>query len=175
MESELKQRVKALICANASKYTTPQEFFDHHIHFFRPISPVPYDIGTKHSRLDLVIEDVEAINRCIDQIPLIKWTQSELREKSTQVILNLLKAKYPDFDLQKDVTGMKKVSAGVNYYLRWAVTGGRPGPGITFTMELLGRDVTMQRLEEARDRFKLVQGQEKSLDEDSHATNGTVR
>ena len=43
----------------------------------------------------------------------------------------------------------KEINKAVNRYLRWAVAGGSPGPGIAETMVLLGRDVTLQRLREA--------------------------
>lgn len=48
------------------------------------------------------------------------------------------------------VTPLKKeVNKAVNQYLRWAVAGGNSGPDIAETMLLLGRDVTLQRLEDA--------------------------
>ena len=43
----------------------------------------------------------------------------------------------------------KEVNKAVNQYLRWAVAGGSSGPGIAETMVLLGRAVTLQRLEDA--------------------------
>ncbi|KAI9368085.1 hypothetical protein BJX61DRAFT_246681 [Aspergillus egyptiacus] len=36
-------------------------------------------------------------------------------------------------------------------YLRWALSGGAPGPSIPDTMAILGRDETIRRLEEARE------------------------
>lgn len=40
----------------------------------------------------------------------------------------------------------KDVKSNAFYYLRWALTGGHSGPLIDLTMQLLGRDVVLQRL-----------------------------
>lgn len=124
--------------------------------------------------MDLAIDDVESIHHHFDQVPLAKWTQAELRDESTNIIVYLTKMKYPGLDLNQDPTAMKKISGAVNHYLRWAVTGGLPGLGIALTMELLGREVTMQRLEEAKVQFIAAQSQEKSLEEGSQVMSGIV-
>ena len=117
---------------------------------------------------------MEAVHHHFDQIPLTKWTQSELRDESSNIIVDLTKLKYPGLDLNQDPTRMKKLSGAVNHYIRWALTGGLPGPAIPFTMDLLGREVTMQRLEEAKVRFKTAQSKGESPDEDSHNMSGTI-
>jgi hypothetical protein len=37
----------------------------------------------------------------------------------------------------------------LHHYLRWALVGGAPGPSSAATMELLDRDVCVQRIQEA--------------------------
>ena len=34
-------------------------------------------------------------------------------------------------------------------FMRWALVGGRPGPTIVVTMVLLGRDISLRRIEDA--------------------------
>lgn len=54
-----------------------------------------------------------------------------------------------------NVSQKKDANRAVNQYLRWAVAGGGSGPGIAETMVLLGRDVTLQRLEHAASQASL--------------------
>lgn len=48
----------------------------------------------------------------------------------------------------------KSIGNSIGRYLRWALTGGQPGPGIRIIMIVLGRDVTLQRLREANAEFE---------------------
>lgn len=43
----------------------------------------------------------------------------------------------------------KASRSSVQHFLRWALTGGRPGPTLMLTMSILGRDVSLKRIEDA--------------------------
>lgn len=44
----------------------------------------------------------------------------------------------------------KRFKKELYHYLRWALSGGAPGPGIPETMAILGRQESVKRLEEGR-------------------------
>lgn len=48
----------------------------------------------------------------------------------------------------------KASRASVQHFLRWALTGGRPGPTLVLTMSILGRDVSLKRIEDAATALK---------------------
>lgn len=44
----------------------------------------------------------------------------------------------------------KRFKKELYHYLRWALSGGNPGPGIPETMAILGRAESIRRLDEGR-------------------------
>lgn len=82
--------------------------------------------------------------------------------------------KFPAADWDGDLAELKKVGKAVNLYLRWALTGGRSGPGTPVTMELLGRDVTLQRLEEAKFELNNPEGEESLVGEVAQPTESRI-
>lgn len=52
-------------------------------------------------------------------------------------------------DSDQSVDLAKASRASVQHFLRWALTGGRPGPTLMLTMTILGRDVSLKRIEDA--------------------------
>ena len=43
-------------------------------------------------------------------------------------------------------------------FLRWALTGGRPGPGLVFTISTLGKEVSLQRIKDAAVSLDMLLG-----------------
>ena len=39
--------------------------------------------------------------------------------------------------------------SSLQHFLRWALSGGRPGPRLISTMAILGREVSLRRIEDA--------------------------
>ncbi|KAK2807982.1 hypothetical protein FQN50_005064 [Emmonsiellopsis sp. PD_5] len=52
----------------------------------------------------------------------------------------------------------KRLRADLYHYLRWALSGGKPGINIPATMAILGRDECVRRLEEARELTRDEEG-----------------
>lgn len=157
MAGELKHRVKILLRTGAAKYTTPQAFFDQHIYFFRPVSRPPLD----SKMLALISDHLGVVNLHIGQVSTEKWTE--------QVIRDVIERLCHDFSATGSA-GLSEARGAVTLYLRWATIGGNPGPGIGLTMEILGRKVTVQRLEEAIIEHNTLKGQEKILDEGAQSS-----
>lgn len=80
-----------------------------------------------------------------------KWSEANLKDAFSQMA-STLKAKWDhDGDLAHDLdpAPVKTRMTMVQHFLRWALFGGRPGPALMATMDLLGRDVSLQRIEDA--------------------------
>lgn len=161
MAGELKHRVIILLRSGAAKYTTPQAFFDQHIYFFRPVSRPPLDSKIDPLVLALICDHLDAVNLHISQVSTERWTE--------QVIRDVIEKLCHDFSTS-GLAGLSEARGAVNLYLRWATIGGNPGPGIGLTMEILGREVTVQRLEEAVIEHNTLKGQENILDEGTQSS-----
>ncbi|MCJ1465765.1 Glutamate--tRNA ligase mitochondrial [Pseudocyphellaria aurata] len=159
MHSNLRYRVKLLLRKRATSYTTPQMFFDNHIYLFRPVSRRPLDSKTDHWVLGLLYDRLDAINLQISRVSTEKWTESGIGDVIRKLSNDISTTKPPGTDL----AGSKEVQKAINKYLRWAITGGRSGPGNLLIMELLGRGVAMKLLGEAIAECKTFQGQETNL------------
>lgn len=148
---------------SAARFTTPGEFFNQHLYFFHPVVRDSYDFETDPSALSVISDQFDAVNDRIGQVSVDSWTESRLRDEVNKIISDIAAHKIDHPDQEADQLHLKRVGKGVNKYLRWAVTGGLSGPGMPITMELLGRDVTLERLEEAKAELRKVQ--EKGLSE----------
>ena len=138
------------------RYTTPGEFFYQHIYFFRPVVRDSYDLETDPSGLNVISGQFDAVNDRISQVSIDSWTESHLRAEINKIISDIAVHKIDHPDQELDQLHLKRVGKSINNYLRWALTGGLSGPGMPVTMELLGRDITLERLEEAKSGLKAL-------------------
>lgn len=113
--------------------------------------------------MSVISDQFDAVNDRISQVSVNSWKESRLRAEVNKIISDIAVLKIGLPDQEVDQLHLKRVGKGVNKYLRWAVTGGLSGPGMPITMELLGRDITLERLEEGKAELKKVQ--EKPLSE----------
>lgn len=150
---------------SAARYTTPGEFFNQHIYFFRPVVRTSYDLETNPSGLSVISDQFDTVNDRISQVSAESWTESHLRTEINKIIWDIEAHKIDHHDQEADNLDLKRVGKGINIYLRWAITGGLSGPGMPITMELLGRDIVLERLEEAKAELKALMVQEKGLSE----------
>lgn len=148
---------------SAARFTTPREFFTQHLYFFHPVVRDPYDFETDPSALSVISDQFDTVNDRISQVSVESWTESRLRAEVNTIISDIAAHKIDHPDQEADHLHLKNVGKVVNKYLRWAITGGLSGPGMPITMELLGRGITLKRLEEAKAELKKVQ--EKGLSE----------
>ena len=76
-----------------------------------------------------------------------QWHEPNLREAFEDMVNTLSKKWGQSFNQNVDLA--KASRASVQHFLRWALTGGRPGPTLMLTMSILGRDVSLKRIEDA--------------------------
>lgn len=76
-----------------------------------------------------------------------QWNEPSLRE-AFEKLADGLSAQW-DNGSDQTIDLVKASRASVQQFLRWALTGGRPGPTLMLTMSILGRDVSLKRIEDA--------------------------
>lgn len=75
--------------------------------------------------------------------PQVQWTAETHRANLQHLELGVESSPSPDLKVNK------KAKGELYHWLRWALLGGAAGPGIPETMEILGRDICVQRIQAA--------------------------
>ena len=97
----------------------------------------------------LTKDDVQLIGDRLGQITVGEWSSKKLEEAMADLACNLGGIERRNLGADDVQAEFKSVGNALGRFLRWALTGGQPGPGIRTVMLILGRDVTLQRLREA--------------------------
>ena len=141
---ELKNRIAALLKADAINYTTPPEFVERNSDFF---FLKPRESYTRGPSDGILTENTATIIDHFRKILPEQWEEPSLREAFERMADNLSKKWEQGYNQSVDLA--KASRASVQHFLRWALTGGRPGPTLMLTMSILGRDVSLKRIEDA--------------------------
>lgn len=80
-------------------------------------------------------------------IPQEQWDEASLKQ-AYERMADDLSTKW-ELNYDQNVDPAKASRTSLQQFLRWALTGGRPGPALILTMSLLGRDVSLSRIEDA--------------------------
>lgn len=166
---------KNLLRLDAQTYTTPQDFFDRHVYAFQPVSRRPYVPGSADKERTLTVKDVEIISYHFNQISSEKWTASGLNWALSGIVSDILGSKALNLQSETEKTAIKKANIAVSRYLRWAITGGEPGPGIPAIAEIMGRDLILSRLREAEGEFRAFYGPRIHSDKVPEAVSGVFK
>ena len=136
--------VASVLKEDPRAFYPPQEFVERNSNFFRtemqfvrPSWNAPDEFGL----FNLAIETLEAF-------PESDWTRVLLGEK-VRFFHEELVQRNPTPD-RKDTAWPKKMKATVLGQLRHALVGGKSGPGVPVTMELLGKHITLAKLQDRR-------------------------
>ena len=141
---ELEARVAAVLRVDAVNYTTPKQFLERNSYFFcdeprKDWIPSPNDHQLKDA-IGLLNSTFRAVNP-------EQWDEKHLKHVFDRVA--------NDMSVQQDQaesprSGKEKlILSSVQHFLRWALSGGRPGPRLISTMAILGREVSLRRIEDA--------------------------
>lgn len=104
-------------------------------------------------------------------IPEEHWTAEVHRSNIASYIFSDSSVSTPDGDAAV-AKAEQEARKDLFHYLRWALSGGAPGIGIPNTMEILGRDETVRRLQNAREATKTLLPQKQTRNKRSSSTNG---
>ena len=154
---ELRPRITTLLRLEIKQYTFPRDFFDRISYFFFPQSRVKTDELQIHP---LIIGHLDEIKDSFSRISSDHWNALCLAQAIEQLTEILSQRKDVD---SAATNGLKRTpKAHLQSFLRWAVSYGHPGPTIAQTMEILGRGVTLERLEDAAASLMMNQTNEVS-------------
>ncbi len=165
-DTELRNRIAAFMRLVPESYITPKDFYERHIALFEPVERPKY-VPIKDNNgqeLEWEVKWLSLLNQQFTNPPSkdsTPWTASETKELVDSAIDHMLsnaalhrttkKAGESKESESSTVSNDEEqlYNAAVHHYLRWAITGGNPGPAMAHCMVLLGREETSRRIEDA--------------------------
>lgn len=150
-DRSLSTYVAAILRADAKNYTTASEFVSNNSNFFTSFA------FTRDAVRQFVLESprgsvdvLKQLQYNLEESSTSDWTREHLKENLEVAVEGL--AKSIEADSHDDTVDLKaarrSASATVYKAMRSALTDGQHGPPIPDTIELLGRDVVLERLAE---------------------------
>ncbi|OAP57090.1 glutamate-tRNA ligase [Fonsecaea erecta] len=136
---QLRDVLANLLRAESLHYRSPSQFAEQCSLFFEPVT-----LG------DLEVSDVELLHplrvaaSTLALIPEQSWTRD-----THLAHLRALEASSPAAAAADESVDPRTWKRELYHYLRWALLGGRQGPGIAETLEILGRGTCIQRIQDA--------------------------
>jgi glutamyl-tRNA synthetase len=159
----LSEYVSSLLREGVKKsYTNTREFILHHQSFFtQTINRPPYTAATKPKSEasetiftnPVPLSDLHTAAAALCLVPKSHWTAETHR---ANISFHISSGIAPTNLAESSPTSAADLAfrKELYQYLRWALLGGAPGLGIPATMEILGREESIRRLEEAREITK---------------------
>ncbi|KIW27157.1 glutamate-tRNA ligase [Cladophialophora immunda] len=136
---QLRNVLAQLLKVESLHYRSPSQFAEQCSLFFEPVSLGDLDVGGF-----AFLHPLRVAASTLALIPEESWTRDTHLSH-----LRALEASLPDESV--DPRTWKRE---LYHYLRWALLGGRQGPGIAETLEILGRGTCITRIQEANLRAR---------------------
>ena len=146
----MKKRVNALLRIDPHNYTTPRDFFNRHVFCFHQVSHLPYVPRADVAGSPFTVDHLKMIGDRLEEIPANDWSIENIEATTMELACNIGGIEPRNLGADDVRDEAKLIGNSIGRYLRWALTGGRPGPSIRLVMVVLGQDVTLQRLREAQ-------------------------
>ena len=140
---------------DAKNFTSTSEFIERNSHFFFMKPQEKYKSGPGDR---VLTENTAIITDHFRKILPEQWGEASLGE-AIDNIAGMLSVK-AGWSSDQTLDLAKASRASVQHYLRWALTGGRPGPTLMATMSILGRDVSLKKIEDAAAVLKRMELEE---------------
>jgi len=138
------QMVTQLIRADGKNYSTTPAFVARNANFFQPPSKLP-----PYKPIDekIPLSALRTAAAALTLVPASEWT-TETHSANISAHIGLAPSDPSATDAQRK-EALKQWRKELYHYMRWALLGGAPGPGIAETMTILGRDQAVRRIKEA--------------------------
>lgn len=150
----MKKRVNALLRIDPQNYTSPRDFFNRHAFCFHQVSRLPYVPRVDVAGGSFTVDHVKMIGDRLEQIPKNDWSIEKIEAMTGELACDIGGLAPESLRVDDVRNEAKLIGNSIGRYLRWALTGGRPGPSVRMIMVVLGQDVTLQRLREAQAEFE---------------------
>jgi glutamyl-tRNA synthetase len=132
--------IAQLLKTESMHYRSPAQFADQCALFFEPVQPGELNIEVNDLAL---LHPLRVAASTLTLIPASSWTKQVHHSQ-----LRALEASPPT------ETAAKTWKRELYHYLRWALLGGRQGPGLAESLEILGRDTCIRRIQDANARAR---------------------
>ena len=142
--SELQARVAAVLHADAVNYTTPKQFVERNSYFFCDEPRKDWMPGPNDHQLKDAIGLLSSTFRAVTSE---QWDEKNLKQVFDRMA-NYMSVQWDQEEGPRNDKGKSALSS-VQHFLRWALSGGRPGPRLISTMAILGREVSLRRIQDA--------------------------
>ena len=159
--------ITPLLHADAKSYTTAEEFIDRNSTFFTtrisrpeyiPTSSPASSSSSSPDQAQVPLSALHTAAAALSLVPDSHWTIDTHRANiasydGSAVIMSSSTSTTgtnTDDPEKSRIASDKRFKKELYHYLRWALLGGNPGPGIPDTMAILGRAESVRRLDEAR-------------------------
>ena len=144
-EQELRQVIERLISTQAKHYASAKNFFERYVDLFHSRHRLPWDGKPEDSRM---LPDLTVIREEVENIPAHDWS-----DQIIQQVLDRLRQRFANLAKEMSGDGIDR-QHWLSQYMRWALTGGRPGASLSISMACLGRRNTILRLESGEIEFR---------------------
>lgn len=149
----LSEYISPLLRADAKTYTTATEFIERNATFFtakldRPPYTFTSTTNDSSSTPTVPMQALHIAAAALTLVPPAHWSMEIHRmnitsyDGSDSVVISE--------NSNSPVATDKIFKKELYHYLRWALSASAPGPGIPETMEILGRDETLRRIQDAK-------------------------
>ena len=142
--SELKARAAAVLRVDAVNYTTPKKFFERNSYFF---CDEPRNEWRPCSNDHKLKDAVGLLSSNFKAVTSEQWNEKYLKHVFDRVADEIF-VRWNQEEGSQSERGTSALSS-MQHFLRWALSGGRPGPRLISTMAILGREVSLRRIEDA--------------------------
>ncbi len=144
---------------DAKNFSTVEDFYQRNAYFFKPVShdQLKPEYGLNDSIHGTPIVQLIEAAGLISHIDTECWTSIPLQTKISEITKSFTS---PDISVDEQSLNLetnaahaspRAFSKALHSFLRWALAGGMPGPGIADLMAILGRNVTLDRVKAAAD------------------------
>ncbi|KAI9845523.1 MAG: Glutamate--tRNA ligase mitochondrial [Sclerophora amabilis] len=155
-ERDLRSYIAAILRADAKNFTNAKSFLDNNSYYFETPQSAGYrDLDQDGKAIHPIpTSELSAAAGLLEHVPSDRWTAQTIKERITDILTTSsqdpnpkiegdLRSPKPD---QKPSQLQKAWSKALHHYLRWSIAAGKPGPAISETMEILGREESLSRL-----------------------------
>ncbi|KAJ5497287.1 Aminoacyl-tRNA synthetase class I anticodon-binding domain subdomain 2 [Penicillium fimorum] len=149
----ISEYIAPLIRADVNSYTDAKEFAQRNSVFFTPkLDRAPYKPVSPQSSPEVPIQALHTAAAALTLVPSALWNIETHRDNinsyngAESIIIS---ASESDTPVDSKNAG-KLFKKELYHYLRWALSASAPGPGISETMVVLGRDETLRRVQDAK-------------------------
>jgi glutamyl-tRNA synthetase len=153
----LRERISHVLLWVAKTYLNPCTFVAENRYFFCPLEKKP-----AYSIAELGLQDEEIYVPALEELKTtieesgaeISWTAELLKpivQNCVQARLAKMTSSLEGVDIEDPKILDKRANTRSHKFLRWAIAGGQHGPGLMETMEILGPEITLDRLRKAEE------------------------